>query len=71
MNRLDKEKLDFHEKVKDGYDKVNHMYPERIQVINANHSIEDVFQQVYLFFISIIDYFLYLLKHQSFFFFFF
>ncbi|KMK74462.1 dTMP kinase [Alkalihalobacillus pseudalcaliphilus] len=46
VNRLDKEKLDFHEKVKDGYDKVNHMYPERIQVINANHSIEDVFQQV-------------------------
>ncbi|WP_413377044.1 dTMP kinase [Alkalihalobacillus sp. 1P02AB] len=46
VNRLDKEKLDFHKKVKEGYDKVNEMYRSRIAVIDAEQTVEHVYQQV-------------------------
>ncbi|GAF66543.1 thymidylate kinase [Bacillus sp. TS-2] len=45
LNRLDKERLDFHQKVKKGYDKVKDKYPTRIKTINANQSVEHVFQE--------------------------
>ncbi|MDT8862622.1 dTMP kinase [Alkalihalobacillus sp. MEB130] len=44
VNRLDQEKLDFHERVREGYQKVMNVYPERIKSIDANQDIEDVYQ---------------------------
>jgi len=40
LNRLDKEEISFHEKVREGYFKLLEMYPERIVKINANETIE-------------------------------
>ncbi|ARK28423.1 dTMP kinase [Halalkalibacter krulwichiae] len=45
INRLDQEKLDFHQRVRDGYQKVMNVYPNRIKRINANLSIDEVFTQ--------------------------
>lgn len=36
INRLDKEALDFHYKVREGYHKAVELFPERIKVINAD-----------------------------------
>lgn len=41
-NRLDLEKIQFHEKVYEGYQLLVHHYPERIKVINANQSLNEV-----------------------------
>lgn len=41
-NRLDLEQSDFHKKVREGYDQLIQMYPERIQVIDATPDIETV-----------------------------
>jgi dTMP kinase len=46
INRLDLEGLKFHQKVYDGYKEVIQRYPERFVVINADQSIEDVFNDV-------------------------
>ena len=46
-NRLDVESLAFHEKVREGYLSLVERYPERIQVIDANRSIEEVLEEVY------------------------
>lgn len=46
LNRLDKEKLSFHEKVREGYLKLLAMYPERIVKIDANHNIQTTFSQI-------------------------
>lgn len=46
LNRLDKEKLSFHEKVREGYLKLLEMYPERIVRIDANHDIQTTFSQI-------------------------
>jgi dTMP kinase len=43
VNRLDQEKIHFHERVRKGYYKVMDVYPERIKLINANQDIEDVY----------------------------
>ncbi|MCF6139567.1 dTMP kinase [Pseudalkalibacillus berkeleyi] len=45
-NRLDLEKLDFHKKVQEGYRRVISMFPERIVKVNAEQSIEAVYQDV-------------------------
>ena len=45
-DRLEKEGLEFHKKVRFGYLELAKLYPERIKVINANLSIEEVFEQV-------------------------
>ncbi|WP_120465317.1 dTMP kinase [Paenibacillus aceti] len=42
VNRLDLEKLSFHEQVRQGYQQVAAMYPERIQVIDASGSKREV-----------------------------
>ncbi|MHA6252930.1 dTMP kinase [Oceanobacillus sp. CAU 1775] len=39
-NRLDVEKLDFHKRVYAGYQILSEQYPERIQKVNADQSIE-------------------------------
>ena len=45
-DRLEKESLEFHKRVKEGYLKLAQKYPERIKVINANLGIDEVFLQV-------------------------
>ena len=45
-DRMEKEGLIFHKKVKDGYLELTKKNPERIKVIDANNSIEEVFCEV-------------------------
>lgn len=42
VNRLDVESMKFHEAVREGYQLLVEQYPERIQVIDASHSIQTV-----------------------------
>lgn len=46
VNRLDLEKIDFHHKVREGYLKLRERFPDRIQVVQADQSIEKVFEEV-------------------------
>lgn len=43
-NRLDLEKLDFHQKVYEGYQILHERFPNRIQLINADQALDDVNQ---------------------------
>lgn len=43
INRLDLEEVNFHVKVREGYEEVLKRFPERIVRVNANQKIEDVF----------------------------
>ena len=45
-DRLEKENVNFHTKVKNGYLELEKLYPERIKVINANKTIEEIFSDV-------------------------
>lgn len=45
INRLDKESLKFHYKVRDGYLKLLTMFPERIVKIDADRPLEEVFSE--------------------------
>ena len=45
-DRLEKEGLEFHKKVRFGYLELAKKYPERIKVIDSNKSIEEVFSEV-------------------------
>lgn len=45
-NRLDLEKIDFHERVYEGYCKLLTMHPERIVRINADQEVNDVLKDV-------------------------
>lgn len=47
QNRLDREKLDFHEKVVEGYRQIIHNEPNRFAVINAEQSIEEAVNSAY------------------------
>jgi len=47
FDRLDQEKLEFHEKVREGYLKLVELYPERIAVIDASQTLEEVVQACY------------------------
>ncbi len=42
VNRLDLETLEFHNKVRKGYLKLKELFPERIHIIDASKSIEEV-----------------------------
>ena len=46
LNRLDKESVDFHQRVYDGYVKLCDMYPERIVRINGEQEKDKVAQDV-------------------------
>ena len=46
VNRLDLEKLDFHYKVREGYTILSEKYKENFIKINAEESIEEVFENV-------------------------
>lgn len=45
MDRIESEKLEFHEKVRQGFLKLASLYPERIKVLDASQSREDVYAQ--------------------------
>ena len=45
-DRLEKEGLEFHKKVRFGYLELAKKYPERIKVINSNKSIEEVYNEI-------------------------
>ena len=45
-NRLDKEGLDFHSKVREGYRMVSEMYSDELVSIDASKSIEGVFKDI-------------------------
>ena len=47
VNRLDVESLAFHKKVRQGYREVVKRYPNRIVVVNADQSIEQVIDEVW------------------------
>ena len=46
LDRLEKEKMDFHEKVYEGYKNLCKKYPERIKPIDADRSIDEVHSEV-------------------------
>lgn len=45
-DRLDKEKISFHEKVREGYLEVARMFPNRVKVVNGEKNKEEVYQEV-------------------------
>jgi dTMP kinase len=47
VNRLDLESVDFHTRVREGYQKLIKQYPDRIHVIDASKSKEAVFADAY------------------------
>lgn len=47
MDRLDKETIDFHQRVYDGYVALCNQYPQRIIRIDGNRSKDEVFTDVY------------------------
>ena len=46
QNRLDLEKIDFHNKVREGYLKVLEKFPNRIVKVNGNQTIDEVYSDV-------------------------
>ena len=46
LDRIESEKLAFHKKVYDGYKELCDAYPERIKVINADDTVENVHENV-------------------------
>lgn len=46
VNRLDVEPSAFHEKVREGYQEVVRRFPERIAIVDANGTVDEVFAQV-------------------------
>jgi dTMP kinase len=47
VNRLDMEKLDFHQDVYNGYVSIAKIFPERIKTIDASLDVNQVYKQVY------------------------
>ena len=46
LDRLEKESLDFHRTVYEGYMELAKIYPGRFVIIDASGSIEDVFEDI-------------------------
>jgi len=47
IDRLDKEKIDFHNKIYDGYIELTKMYPNRIQRIQGERDIDLIVEDIY------------------------
>jgi dTMP kinase len=45
-DRLEKEGIEFHKSVYEGYKKIINIYPEDIKIIDASRSIDEIFKQV-------------------------
>ncbi len=59
MDRIEAERLDFHERVRQGFLTLAEQYPERIQVVDANQSEDAVFRQAKQLLENILD------KHRA------
>lgn len=46
IDRLEQEKLDFHRKVYEGYKELINMHPDRIKVVKADQSIENISKDI-------------------------
>jgi dTMP kinase len=46
LDRIEKEKMDFHMKVYNGYCKLVRRYPDRIKSIDSNRAVEEIFTDV-------------------------
>lgn len=46
MDRLDLERIDFHNQVREGYLKVSKMFPDRIKVVNGNQTIDEIYKEI-------------------------
>lgn len=46
VDRLDLEKLSFHELVREGYLEVAKRYPERVKIINGNRDIKEIYNDI-------------------------
>ena len=55
IDRLDKETMDFYEKVYEGYLELCEMYPERIVRINGDRNVEEIVGEIYKIIISKIE----------------
>jgi len=55
VNRLDKEKIEFHNKIREGYLKVAEKYSDRIKIVDASLPIDEVAENVYKLIKSKID----------------
>lgn len=47
VNRLDLERISFHEKVRESFLALKDMFPERIKIIDANLTPDQVFQEIW------------------------
>lgn len=47
VNRLDMEDVTFHNKVQTGYETVRDMFPERIEIIDATRTIEEIVTDIF------------------------
>lgn len=47
VNRLDNEKIEFHNKIREGYLEVAKKYSDRIKVVDASRTVEEVAEDVY------------------------
>jgi len=54
LDRLDKEALSFHERVFDGYKKINEMYKDQIVTFDANRPAEEVIENVWVYLKSVL-----------------
>jgi len=45
-DRMEKETMEFHKKVREGFIKVQNMFPERIMPVDASQSPEEVFRRI-------------------------
>jgi dTMP kinase len=55
INRLDLERNSFHEKVREGYHILIERYPDRIKQVDANQTIERVFEDIKLYINDILN----------------
>ncbi len=45
-DRIEKEKMEFHMRVYNGYKKLAMLYPDRIKIVDSDRSIEEIFEDV-------------------------
>ncbi len=55
LDRLESELDEFHKKVFEGYKKLKNIYPDRMKVVNANGSIEQVHERIILIIENILE----------------
>ena len=46
MDRLDREQISFHEKVREGYLEVSKMFPDRIKVVDGNDTLDNIYEKI-------------------------